>query len=134
MSGAVAPFDERGLPTGYSYHPEWEWTPREVAARLRSPQATDRPMVLDCRTEKERAIVAIVGSRFVPLHELEARIDEIREWIEESGQPTVIVHCHHGVRSLRATAVLRAAGVDAHSLAGGIDLWARDVDPTLPRY
>jgi rhodanese-related sulfurtransferase len=129
-----AGLDQRGLPSGYPYRPEWERTPREVNALLHSPQPEERPLLIDCRTEQERAIASIPGSFFVPLHLMEVRLDEIREELGGSPVRRVIVHCHHGVRSLRATAILRAAGLHADSLAGGIDLWSRDVDPTIPTY
>lgn len=132
-SGAASVgLDDRGLPIGYPYRPEWERTPREIAAERDDGAGT--PLLLDCRTEQERAIVSIDGSLFVPLHLLELKLDEVRDALEESGRHQVIVHCHHGVRSLRATAILRAAGIEAHSLAGGIDLWSRDIDPRLRRY
>ncbi len=124
--------DTRGLPHGYPYRPEWEWTPRELAARLRAPTP---PLVLDCRTEQERSLAAIKGSMFVPLHELEQKIDDIRDRLDELGTSTIVVHCHHGVRSLRATAVLRAAGFpETHSLAGGLHLWSTDIDRSVPVY
>lgn len=125
--------DARGLPPGYPYRPEWERTPRETAALLKAEPA-NRPLLLDCRTEQERAIATIAGSLFVPLHLLEVKLDEIREALEAQSASSVIVHCHHGVRSLRATAILRAAGLDAHSMAGGIQLWSIDIDRSVPVY
>jgi rhodanese-related sulfurtransferase len=45
------------------------------------------------------------------------------------------VHCHHGGRSLRVVRWLREQGFSrAQSMAGGIDQWAVDIDPSLPRY
>jgi rhodanese-related sulfurtransferase len=126
--------DGRGLPPGYPYRPEWEWTPRETHERLGASATPERPLLLDCRTEQERMISSIEGSLFVPLHLLEAKLDEITEALEASSRRTVVVHCHHGVRSLRATAILRAAGFDAHSLAGGIHLWSLDIDQRVPVY
>jgi rhodanese-related sulfurtransferase len=47
----------------------------------------------------------------------------------------IVCYCHHGVRSLSAAAILRQAGFgNAVSLAGGIDLWSRVIDPSVPRY
>jgi adenylyltransferase/sulfurtransferase len=124
-----------GLPAGYPYRPEWERTPGELAEAIRSGRP---PLIVDCRTEPERAIATIAGSMHVPLAELERRIDDVREAAEgsEGSSPrSIVVHCHHGVRSLRATAILRAAGlVDSHSLAGGIDQWSVAVDRSIPRY
>ena len=46
----------------------------------------------------------------------------------------LIVYCHHGVRSGIAAEWLRARGFHALNLAGGIDRWSREVDPSVPRY
>jgi sulfur-carrier protein adenylyltransferase/sulfurtransferase len=45
-----------------------------------------------------------------------------------------VVICHLGVRSWHAAAFLESVGFAASSLAGGIDRWAVDVDPRMPRY
>jgi rhodanese-related sulfurtransferase len=105
-----------------------EVTPREVAARL---AAGERVWLVDVREPWEHEIVALPESRLVPLGELEARVDDARP---PAGVPVVTV-CHHGVRSISAAAILSAAGIaDVASLRGGIDAWARDVDPRLRRY
>jgi rhodanese-related sulfurtransferase len=47
----------------------------------------------------------------------------------------LVVYCHHGARSLRAARWFQQNGFpDALSMAGGIDLWSRVIDPTVPRY
>ena len=46
-----------------------------------------------------------------------------------------MVICHHGVRSLRAAAYLEHCGfADVVNLSGGIDAWARTVDPAMAVY
>ena len=105
-----------------------EVRPRDLAARL---AAGERVWLVDVREPWEHAVVALPDSRLVPLGELDARVDEVRP---PAGVAVVTV-CHHGVRSLSAAAILAAAGVeDVASLRGGIDAWAREVDPSLPRY
>ena len=42
-----------------------------------------------------------------------------------------VVICHHGIRSLSGAMYLRSLGVKAYSLKGGLDLWAREIDPSL---
>jgi adenylyltransferase/sulfurtransferase len=43
--------------------------------------------------------------------------------------------CHHGGRSLKVTEYLRAQGLTAVSnIAGGIDAWATEIEPGMPRY
>jgi len=48
---------------------------------------------------------------------------------------SVVVYCHHGIRSQSAAAFLERSGFsDVSSLTGGIDAWSCEVDPTVPRY
>jgi adenylyltransferase/sulfurtransferase len=87
--------------------------------------------LLDVREPFEHRIAALEGARLVPLRELPGRIEELRG---DGGRP-LVVHCHHGIRSLRAVELLRSSGVSrAVSLAGGIDAWSQRVDPTVQRY
>jgi rhodanese-related sulfurtransferase len=106
-----------------------EMTPTELAARLEGP-AEQRPVLLDVRFTEEHEYVALPGSVLIPLPELEERAPELEGF---RGRP-VVVYCHHGVRSLDGAAYLRAMGLEAASLRGGIDLYSRVVDPRLPRY
>ena len=88
-------------------------TPAEAAARL---QAGDW-QVVDVRTPAERPDGVIEGDVLIPLDELSARADEI--------DPTrpALIYCRTGSRSSMAVAALRAAGYDAHNLAGGMVAW-----------
>jgi rhodanese-related sulfurtransferase len=106
-----------------------EISPPELAARLAGP-AESRPALLDVRFPQEHEYVALPGSVLIPLPELEERADELEAF---RGRP-VVVYCHHGVRSVSGTAFLRSRGLEAVSLQGGIDLYSRMVDPSLPRY
>ena len=82
--------------------------------------------LLDVREPAEAAIAAIEGSVLVPLGSLPQRIHEV-----DRSRP-VVVYCRSGVRSARAVALLRGAGLSrTYNLAGGILAWARDVDPGL---
>ena len=85
--------------------------------------------VLDVRTPQERAIGRIEGSLFIPLHELHDRVNEL------DTAANLVVHCHHGGRSVPAVRFLRQMGFTrARNLLGGIDEWSRQVDPSVPRY
>jgi rhodanese-related sulfurtransferase len=86
-------------------------------------------LLLDVRQPEEHAYCALAGSVLIPLGELLGRIEEV-----QPDGATVVVYCHHGVRSLSGAALLRRAGIEAASLAGGIDRWALTVDATVPRY
>ncbi len=116
------------LPVGYPWHPEWELGPCDVARRLSTHNG---PLLLDCRTPDERRVASIAGSIHIPLGELEQRLDEV----SDESPASIIVYCHHGVRSLRAVAILRAAGhTECWSMAGGIHAWTAAVDSTIPVY
>jgi rhodanese-related sulfurtransferase len=48
---------------------------------------------------------------------------------------TLLILCHHGVRSLQVASWLRAHGIEnCYSISGGIDRWSLEVDPSIPRY
>lgn len=106
-----------------------EILPTRLAELLSGP-AEARPALLDVRFPDEHAWVALPDSVLIPLPELEERAEELEPL---RGRP-VVVYCHHGVRSLDGAAYLRSLGLEAVSLHGGIDLYSRQVDPTLPRY
>jgi sulfur-carrier protein adenylyltransferase/sulfurtransferase len=85
--------------------------------------------VLDVRTEQEHALCQIPGAQLIPLPELPRRLAEL------DASHRYVVYCHHGGRSSRAVAFLRQAGFpNAQNLAGGIDAWSQEVDPSVPRY
>lgn len=124
-----------GLPVGMRLNDAWEVTPRAVRDWMRLP-ATDRPLLLDCRREDEWARCRIDGAVLIPMDQIEQRLDEIEEDDQGRGRRRpVIVYCHHGRRSLQVTGTLRGHGfTDVKSMAGGIDLWSLDIDPSVPRY
>jgi len=109
--------------------PVREVTPRELAQALAAPEA-ERPVLLDVRNPDEVRVAAIPGSVNVPLDELPARLEEVRDVAD---RPLVVL-CHLGVRSYHAAAFLESVGIPAASLRGGIEGWALDVDPRMPRY
>ncbi len=106
---------------------------REIAPAALQQQLTGpgtRPVLLDVRTPEEHALVALPGSVLVPLQDFGQRLAELEAL---KGKP-VVVYCHSGMRSFHAAAFLASRGIEATSLAGGIDRYAVDVDPSLPRY
>ena len=106
-----------------------EISPLEAAAILAAP--TEPCLLLDCRTPEEHATARIEGAVLLPMQEIAARVGELEAW---RGR-TIVVHCHHGVRSLRVTQWLRERGfASATSLRGGINAWSAEVDPTVPVY
>jgi rhodanese-related sulfurtransferase len=88
-------------------------------------------LLLDCRENDEYDLVRIEGSRLLPMSELMARVDELRDHIDRR----IVVLCHIGGRSQRVTQWLRQQGYSrAQNMTGGIDAWAIEVDPQLARY
>ncbi|MDH6181535.1 molybdopterin/thiamine biosynthesis adenylyltransferase/rhodanese-related sulfurtransferase [Microbacteriaceae bacterium SG_E_30_P1] len=88
----------------------------------------DDSVLLDVREPWEAEIASIRGSVLIPLGELSTRFEEL-----DRSRP-VVVYCHHGVRSASARQFLVEQGYRATHLAGGIDLWARRIDPEMERY
>jgi adenylyltransferase/sulfurtransferase len=87
--------------------------------------------LIDVRQPWEHDVAHLPGSVLIPLAELAQRIAEV------PADPLipVVLYCHHGVRSLSAVSYLQRHGyAHVRSLAGGIDAWSREVDPTVPRY
>jgi len=89
-------------------------TPIEAAGRLREEEGWQ---VVDVRTPEERPDGVIAGDVLIPLGELSQRAGEI-----DPSRPALI-YCRSGSRSAMAVAALRAAGYDAHNLAGGMIAW-----------
>jgi rhodanese-related sulfurtransferase len=102
--------------------------PADLAAWLADP-ARQKPLLLDVREPWEFEICRIAGSKPMPLREVPARADEL-----DPGADTVVI-CHHGGRSLQAALYLARQGfARVWNLAGGVDAWARAVDPAMRRY
>jgi adenylyltransferase/sulfurtransferase len=104
----------------------WEIGPRELKARLEREADL---ILVDVREPHEAGIARIEGARLMPLHGLPGRASELDSSRE------IVLHCHHGQRSMRALEFLRQAGFrKLKNLRGGIDAWSREVDPSVPRY
>jgi rhodanese-related sulfurtransferase len=108
--------------------PVREIAPTALHQRLTGPG--ERPVLLDVRTPEEHALVALPGSVLIPLQEFGQRLAEL----DALKGNQVVAYCHSGGRSLHAAAFLGTRGIEATSLAGGIDRYSVEVDPSLPRY
>jgi rhodanese-related sulfurtransferase len=85
--------------------------------------------IVDVREPWEVAICAIDGAVNIPLGTLPDHIDDI------AVDRPVVVLCHHGARSQNAGEFLRSKGNGgALNLVGGIDAWARRIDPSMATY
>jgi adenylyltransferase/sulfurtransferase len=104
----------------------WEIGARALAEK--SERGEDF-MLVDVREPHEYEIARIPGSTLIPLNSLPERLAELDSSRE------IVLHCHHGQRSMRALEFLRQSGYrKLKNLRGGIDSWSREVDPSVPRY
>ncbi len=100
-----------------------------TADELKGMMDAGEPIVLvDVRTDEERAVARIDGSRLLD----QAYHDELLRLDRDT---PIVFQCHHGVRSQMAAEYFRQQGFrKLHNLVGGIDAWSRSVDPSVPRY
>jgi sulfur-carrier protein adenylyltransferase/sulfurtransferase len=85
-------------------------------------------VLLDVREPHEFEISSIGGALLIPKDDLPSKLAELDE------TKTYVVHCKSGVRSLESTQLLRGAGLRARSMRGGINAYARQIDPSIPVY
>jgi len=84
--------------------------------------------LVDVRTDAERAVAKIEGSRLLDQshHDALLRLDP---------NTLIVFQCHHGIRSQQAAEYFRHEGFrNLYNLRGGIDAWSQFVDPAVPRY
>lgn len=104
-----------------------ELRPTQLKAYLE--QCAEEPLLIDVREPWEYGLARIEGSRLVPLQQVPGLVGEI-----DPGAELVMI-CHHGIRSRHAGRFLEQHGFDRIiNLAGGIDAWSREVDPSIPLY
>jgi rhodanese-related sulfurtransferase len=90
----------------------------------------DQFTLLDVREPWELEKARLDGSRNIPMGDVPARAHQ-----DLDPEKHIVVMCHHGVRSLSVTNWLRQQGFEkVQSMRGGIDGWARTVDPKVPLY
>jgi rhodanese-related sulfurtransferase len=100
-------------------------SPRDLQEWL----AQSPPVVLDVREQWEVELAALPNSLHIPMGEIPQRLAELER------DADIVVLCHHGVRSAHVAGFLEQVGFSRlYNLAGGIDAWAREVDPGTPRY
>jgi molybdopterin/thiamine biosynthesis adenylyltransferase/rhodanese-related sulfurtransferase len=105
---------------------EWDITPRELAGQLKAGVPLK---LVDVREPHELEISHIEGSQVIPLGQLASRLSEL-DPVDE-----IVLICKAGVRSTRALHILLGAGFrKLHNLKGGLNAWAKDVDPNQPIY
>jgi rhodanese-related sulfurtransferase len=106
---------------------------QQIAAAALSAWLADagraRPQLVDVREAWEFEISRIEGSLHMPMAQVAQRAAEL------DPQADVVVICHHGARSMQVGLYLEKQGfARVHNLVGGVDAWARSVDPAMPVY
>jgi rhodanese-related sulfurtransferase len=95
----------------------------------RKREAGEAFVLLDVREADELALASLSGALHVPMGEVAARLTELPRESE------IVVMCHSGVRSEHVTRYLQAQGFErVANLAGGIDAWSYEIDPSVPAY
>ncbi len=107
----------------------FEITPQDVRKRLDSGEQLK---LIDVREPNEFQIARIADAELIPMRTVPAQLQHVEGLSDDS---SVIVYCHHGVRSLQVVNWLREQGIaTCQSMAGGIDRWSLEVDSSVPRY
>ena len=90
------------------------------------------PFIIDCRTQKETEIAKLENVNLSVEHtQISTMIGKIPK------NKDILVYCHHGSRSMYTISVLINQGFNGkylYNLAGGIDSWSLNVDPSIRRY
>ena len=104
-----------------------EFSASELQNYLQSVSA--KPLLLDVREPWEFENARIEGSTLVPMRTIPERMQDFNPDQE------VVVICHHGIRSRMVAAYLERHGFsNVINLAGGVEAWAREVDPHMATY
>ena len=105
---------------------DWDITVADLAVRLKNGNHLS---LIDVREPHELEISHLEGARLIPLGQLAARLSEL------DSAEDMVLFCKSGTRSARALELLVSAGFrKVRNLKGGINAWAREVDPNLPIY
>ena len=103
-----------------------DMTPIELKAAI---DAGRKPILLDVREPFEYALCHLESSTLIPVDQLSLHLKEL------DLNDEIVVYCHIGIRSAGAVSLLRKNGfTKVKNLTGGIDAWAVQVDPEMPRY
>jgi rhodanese-related sulfurtransferase len=101
--------------------------PRELKAHLEA--SVEPPLLLDVREPWEYEICRLDGSTLLPMRQIPAAARTL-----DPDRETVVI-CHHGIRSRQVALYLEQRGfARVVNLNGGVDAWAREVDPGMAIY
>ena len=103
-----------------------ELTPAEYLRRLESGELWQ---LVDVREPWEIETARLDKTINIPMRDVPSRHTEL-----DPARPVAVI-CHTGGRSARVAGYLAAVGFPrVANIAGGIEAWSRDVDPSIPRY
>lgn len=107
--------------------------PAQLAGWLTRARLDGEPVVLDVREPGELQVASVKADGFtlltIPMHSVPARLNEL-----DPAQPIACL-CHHGGRSMQVAHFLAGRGFEKlANVAGGIDAWSQELDPTIARY
>ncbi len=95
----------------------------------RKLEAKENFLLVDVREPYEYDIARTPGAKLLPLGELPSRMSEL-----DSAQEIILL-CKNGRRSAQAVRTLQEAGFSKlANVSGGIEAWADEVDPSVPKY
>lgn len=107
--------------------------PHALAQWLAEARTHGEPIVLDVREPHELQLASVKPEGFalrtLPMGSIPARLAEL-----DPTQPVACL-CHHGMRSMQVASFLESHGYAyVANIAGGIDAWSTEVDPSIARY
>lgn len=105
------------------------FSPRDLQAYLADNPTP--PLLLDVREPWEYQICQMSGSQLIPMRQIPLAV----EAEELDPDQEIVVICHHGIRSRQVAYYLEQQGFDkVINLEGGVEAWAEEIDPAMPRY
>lgn len=107
--------------------------PKDLAIWLKSVSQYGEPVVLDVRELGELRTASVTADGFtlvsIPMGVIPPRLSEL------SPHQPIACLCHHGGRSMQVASFLERQGFShVANIAGGINAWSAELDPTVPRY
>ena len=103
-------------------------TPEALALKLTQD---DAPLLLDVREQNEFELCHLPNALHIPMNQIPIQQNSLPD------EQTIVVYCHHGIRSAQVIAYLIEAGFaedHLYNLSGGIDAWAEKIDSNMSRY
>jgi rhodanese-related sulfurtransferase len=103
-----------------------QMTVQELQQRL---EQENKPLIIDVREPWEYQLCSLPDTVLIPMGSIQQRLDEL-----DPDRETVVL-CHHGIRSQHVAIYLQRVGfTQLHNLRGGINAWARELDPHMETY